>query len=632
MSLLSRSCAVLGLLGTLLAPGIAAGQSSTLRSPSGVQGFFLPYANFIVPFQIFGSREQVTVTNPTGAYIILVWNDPAVESDSVTWSGYRVRRTIPGITAETLTTGAPTGEVVGQLKARDLLTSICLSDRSYCNTNYNVLGIGGGFFFRGFQSNRRSDGTYLIDYKVLWRDVALPVTRDIRALWGASSLQASAVGAGGTILGYDGFQWSQVASPVQSNLNGVFGSSGTNVFAVGDSCRILRFNGTVWDTMPRPLGWARVIGDTLTYVPQALLTNLRAVGASSATDAYAVGDSCRILRFNGTAWDTLARPTVDIGTGTPQARITPLRAVWAGSPASAIAVGDSGLVLQYDGSTWAPSFVADSTNLYGLWGASGSDIFAVGDRGLILHFDGAAWTPMASGTSRRLRAVWGNSSSDVFAAGDAGEILHYDGNGGGTWSEMTSTSPASMRGVWGASGTNLFAAGLGASMVHYDGTAQDVDDCMRCKVFLDTGNLSGFRSRYAVTSIDTTSAQYDKYPESDITEVVTITASTPPADNLEHVAVVPNPYHGSAEWDVPGQRQIHFIHIPDGATIRIFTSNLELVRVLKLNAHATNEGVTGEVVWDMRNGSGREVKTGIYIYQVETLQGRTRVGHFVIIK
>jgi hypothetical protein len=625
----------LTLVATILGPGSAAGQSSSFRSPAGVKGYYLPYANFIVPFEIFGIRQRVTVTNPTGAYVLLVWNDASAESDTMAWSGYRVRRTIPGIDAVPMVSGAPNGDLIGQFKARDKLTKICLSDRSFCDTDYNLLGIGGGFMFRGFRGNMRSDGSYVIDYRALWRTVPVPIADDLRAIWGSSSSQAFAVGAAGRILGYDGTQWSPLTSPVRANLNGISGSSGTSAFAAGDSCRLLRFNGSVWDTMPRPLGWARQItgtGPDTNYVPQALLTHLRAVWATSPTDAFAAGDSCRLLHFNGSAWDTLPRPTVLVAPGVSQARTTPLRGVWASSATDAFAVGDSSLVLHYDGSTWSTMALGDTTNLYALWGAAANDLFAVGDRGKIIRYNGSIWTPMESGTYRRLRAVWGASSSDVFAAGGGGEVLHYDGNVNGTWTSMSSVSPTPLKGVWGASSTNVFAAGDGAAMVRYDGANEIVDECLRCRVFLDTGNLSGFHSRYAVTAIDTTAGEYREFDESDIDEIVEITAATPPPENLEHVAVVPNPYKRSAEWDEPGRRKIHFIHLPDGAKVRIFTSSLELVRQLRLDARSNPGGLTGELEWDMRNADGREVKTGIYLYQVETTQGRSRVGHFVIIK
>jgi hypothetical protein len=77
---------------------------------------------------------------------------------------------------------------------------------------------------------------------------------------------------------------------------------------------------------------------------------------------------------------------------------------------------------------------------------------------------------------------------------------------------------------------------------------------------------------------------------------------------------------------------IHFIRVPHEATIRIFTASGELLRTLKANQFASPGGLTGDVAWDLRNDRGRGVVSGIYLYQVETADGRTRKGKFVIIK
>jgi hypothetical protein len=239
---------------------------------------------------------------------------------------------------------------------------------------------------------------------------------------------------------------------------------------------------------------------------------------------------------------------------------------------------------------------------------------------------------MNSRTSRDLRSVWAVSSGRVFATGGAGEILTYDGNSAGDWAPMTGVSASRLYGVWASGAQSALAVGASGTIVRYDGTSRIVDDCERCRVFLDAGNISGFRSRYTVTSIDTTSVQYEEFPESDVTEIVEVMPASVPADNLESVIVVPNPYKGSAEWDQPGQRSIHFVHLPDGATVRVFTSGLDLIREMKHDARTNPGGLSGELLWDMRNADGREVESGIYVYQVESREGRTREGHFVIIK
>jgi len=162
-----------------------------------------------------------------------------------------------------------------------------------------------------------------------------------------------------------------------------------------------------------------------------------------------------------------------------------------------------------------------------------------------------------------------------------------------------------------------------------------VDNCDSCRLFADQGNLGGFTSLYAVTSIDTVHITGSDFTESpiDSSEIVTVQPSGPPADNLERVGVVPNPFRGSAEWDpAPGQNRVHFIHLPAGSTVRIFTSNAELVRVLTQNPNANPGGVTGDLEWDLKNADGRKVVSGIYIYQVESAQGHRVKGHFVVIR
>lgn len=190
-------------------------------------------------------------------------------------------------------------------------------------------------------------------------------------------------------------------------------------------------------------------------------------------------------------------------------------------------------------------------------------------------------------------------------------------------------------------GTGIFFRGFynnklpdGSYVLDYPpGNPADVDTTAR--IFVDLAPIVGFRHEYAVTSIDTTITVNADFAESpvDSTQLVYLTPATPPASNLEQVAVVPNPYKGSAEWDVPGQRQVHFINIPSGSTIRIYTSVGELLRVLTQNPGSSPGGTTGELAWDLKNDDGRTVVSGIYLYTVSPPDGRTpKKGHFVIIK
>jgi hypothetical protein len=190
-------------------------------------------------------------------------------------------------------------------------------------------------------------------------------------------------------------------------------------------------------------------------------------------------------------------------------------------------------------------------------------------------------------------------------------------------------------------GTGIFFHGFaqnrrsdGTYVVDYPPGAPQ-DTCSHCWVLADGASLSGFQHEYAVTAIDTSVVLVSEFFETpiDSSEIVRILPGSSARSNLEAVAVVPNPYKIRAEWDpAPGERLLRFTHVPDKSTVRIFTSSGELLRTLTSNAFASPGGLTGDVPWDLRNDRGRDVVSGIYIYQVETADGRTRKGHFVIIK
>jgi hypothetical protein len=190
-------------------------------------------------------------------------------------------------------------------------------------------------------------------------------------------------------------------------------------------------------------------------------------------------------------------------------------------------------------------------------------------------------------------------------------------------------------------GTGVFFKGFqhnqigpGQFVIDYPkGSPVDADPGAR--IFVDPGALVGFPTQYAVTSIDTTRTVNSDFYESpiDSSQIVRLTPSTGPAPNMEHVAVVPNPYKGSAEWDPPGGRAVHFINLPAGSTVRIYTAAGELLRVLTQDTNSSAGGQTGELVWDLKNAHGSSVVSGIYIYTVHPPDGRTpKKGHFVIIK
>jgi hypothetical protein len=92
-------------------------------------------------------------------------------------------------------------------------------------------------------------------------------------------------------------------------------------------------------------------------------------------------------------------------------------------------------------------------------------------------------------------------------------------------------------------------------------------------------------------------------------------ASTPRED-LNAVAVIPNPYLGSSPWEQPGERKIQFINLTVQATVRIYSVGGDLVAELTHPVPGAEPG-QGSIDWNLKNGQGRDVASGIYIYQVE---------------
>jgi len=86
-----------------------------------------------------------------------------------------------------------------------------------------------------------------------------------------------------------------------------------------------------------------------------------------------------------------------------------------------------------------------------------------------------------------------------------------------------------------------------------------------------------------------------------------------PTANLEKVLAVPNPYRGSEVWDQPGQSEVHFINLPSQAKIKIYTAAGDLVREL-----SHSDKVRDFERWDLKNGAGQSVASGIYMYRVES--------------
>ncbi len=106
-------------------------------------------------------------------------------------------------------------------------------------------------------------------------------------------------------------------------------------------------------------------------------------------------------------------------------------------------------------------------------------------------------------------------------------------------------------------------------------------------------------------------------------------------ESLDKIKVVPNPYVVSAVWEPQnpyttgrGTREIHFIHLPEKCTIRIYAVDGTLVRTLEHEDHISD----GTEPWDLMSKDNMEVAYGIYVYHVDAPGIGEHVGRLLLIK
>lgn len=183
-----------------------------------------------------------------------------------------------------------------------------------------------------------------------------------------------AVGAGGTVLAYDGTSWSTKSSGTTSTLFSVTKLPGIPAdFAVGAGGTILHYDGASWS--------AQASGTT---------NDLFFVVALDTNNAYALGAAGTVLHYDGKSWSAI-----------------PVAGLTVTLRAADVAVDTTGTITGY---------------------------FLVGDGGTILHSsDAMRWSPQTSGTTNDLFGVTVNTDSNAYAVGALGTILHYDGK---VWSKL----------------------------------------------------------------------------------------------------------------------------------------------------------------------------------------------------
>jgi hypothetical protein len=106
-------------------------------------------------------------------------------------------------------------------------------------------------------------------------------------------------------------------------------------------------------------------------------------------------------------------------------------------------------------------------------------------------------------------------------------------------------------------------------------------------------------------------------------------------NDLDMVAVVPNPYVAAARWEPRrlyasgrGERRIFFIHLPQKCTIRIFTLSGEHVKTIEHDSSMLD----GSEPWDLTSKDGLDVAPGVYIFHLDAGEIGEKLGRFALIK
>ncbi|HIA80416.1 MAG TPA: hypothetical protein EYO07_09735 [Candidatus Marinimicrobia bacterium] len=133
-------------------------------------------------------------------------------------------------------------------------------------------------------------------------------------------------------------------------------------------------------------------------------------------------------------------------------------------------------------------------------------------------------------------------------------------------------------------------------------------------------------------------AIYRPFSMSDIFSFTTLasTIDKEAAKNqLDEVAVVPNPYVVAASWEPRhiyqsgrGPRKLDFIHLPSQCTIKIFTLAGYLVDTIEHNS--LNED--GSESWDLLSKDGLEIAFGVYLYHISAKGIGETTGKFALVK
>jgi hypothetical protein len=224
--------------------------------------------------------------------------------------------------------------------------------------------------------------------------------------------------------------------------------SATNAWAVGDFSNgsgdrtlILHWNGTAWTRVkntPNPAADNFLGGAAATSASNAwavgLVSSFSAVLGQRAAPGMHLAATADprtfTLHWNGSTWSRVSSPSPGIGDSLNAVGATSTSDAWAvGSTSPGGGNHDQTLVLRWNGSQWqqvpapSPGGTDSSSTLTGVTATSTSNAWAVGgttSQAFILHWDGTSWqqATIPSLPPSTLNGVAASSAASAWAVGE----------------------------------------------------------------------------------------------------------------------------------------------------------------------------------------------------------------------
>jgi hypothetical protein len=277
-------------------------------------------------------------------------------------------------------------------------------------------------------------------------------TQNLHDVWGTSQTNVYVVGAGGTLLHFDGAKFTaQSAGAGSATLRGIWGTGASNIYVVGGGDKkdavVLHYDGSSWGTEHTNSGYS-----------------LHGVWGASASDLYAAGASSSagvIVRSSGSAWaeDKLAAISEELvsisgvsstevyacGVGKVHEKLssglwgyaadlglmTTMLDIYTVNSKHTMAVGkdttNNGVLVFTEDNIWKSSTLS-GVALHASWGTAKGALFYVGlqgTNGVVLREVNSKFQTLYQAKSKALNGIWGASNGEVFAVGAGGIVVRY---------------------------------------------------------------------------------------------------------------------------------------------------------------------------------------------------------------